>query len=122
MKIAITSRGNDLSAEIDPRFGRCQYFVIVDTETMEFESVENASAMAMGGAGPQAAQAISQKGAEAVITGNVGPNAYQALEAAGIKVITGAGGTVKDMVDKFKSGDFSETNAPSVGSHAGMRR
>jgi len=121
MKIAITSRGNDLDAEIDPRFGRCQYFVIVDTDTMEFESIENASAMAMGGAGPQAAQAISEKGAGAVITGNVGPNAFQALEAAGIKVMTGASGTVTDMVQKFKDGGFAETNAPSVSSHAGMR-
>ena len=120
MKIAVTSRGKDLEAEIDPRFGRCQYFVIVDSETMEFESVENASAMAMGGAGPQAAQSISEKGAEAVITGNVGPNAYQALEAAGIKIMTGASGTVKEMVEKFKNGDFSEVEGPSVGSHAGM--
>jgi len=120
MKIAVTAKGNELDAEVDPRFGRCQYFVIVDTETMEFESLENQSAMATGGAGPQAAQAISQKGVEAVMTGNVGPNAFQALEAAGIKVMTGASGTVKEMIEKYKSGGLAETNAPSVGSHAGM--
>ena len=121
MKIAITAKGNDLEAEVDPRFGRCQYFVIADSETMEFEALENPSAMAAGGAGPQAAQAISKMNVNVVITGNVGPNAFQALEAAGIKIITGSSGTVKDMVEKYNRGDFSETNAPSVGSHAGMQ-
>ena len=121
MKIAITAKGEDLEAEVDPRFGRCQYFVIADSETMEFEALENPSAMAAGGAGPQAAQAISKMNVNVVITGNVGPNAFQALEAAGIKIITGSSGTVKDMVEKYNRGDFSETNAPSVGSHAGMQ-
>lgn len=122
MKIAVTAKGKDIEDEVDPRFGRCPYFLIVDPDTMEFEAFENQSAMAMGGAGPQASQAISQMGVEVVITGNVGPNAFQALGAAGIKVMTGASGTVKEMVDKYKSGDFAETNAPNVGSHSGMRR
>lgn len=121
MKIAITAKGEDLEAEVDPRFGRCQYFVIADSETMEFEAMENPSAMAMGGAGPQAAQAISKMDVGVVITGNVGPNAFQALEAAGIKIITGSSGIVREMVEKYNRGDFSETNAPSVGSHAGMQ-
>ena len=120
MKIAVTSKGDDLESEVDTRFGRCQYFVIVDSETMEFEVLENESAMAAGGAGPQAAQAISQKGVGAVITGNVGPNAFQALEAAGIQMFIGSTGTVKEMLEKYKSGGFEGTKAPSVGSHAGM--
>ena len=120
MKIAVTAKGDELDAEVDPRFGRCQYFVIVDPDTMEFEALENQSAMATGGAGPQAAQAISKMGVEAVMTGNVGPNAFQALEAAGIKVMTGASGTVKDMIEKYKSGGLAETKAPNVGSHSGM--
>ena len=120
MKLAITAKGKDLEAEIDPRFGRCQYFLIVDPETMEFEALENESAMAMGGAGPQASQLISHKGAKVVLTGNVGPNAFQALNAAGIKVMTGASGTVKDMVERYKSGELEETNAASVGSHSGL--
>ncbi|MEA3558911.1 MAG: NifB/NifX family molybdenum-iron cluster-binding protein [Candidatus Thermoplasmatota archaeon] len=121
MKIAVTAKGKELGSDIDPRFGRCGFFVIVDTETMEFESIINESAMASGGAGPQAAQTISRTGAKVLITGNVGPNAHQALEAAGMEIITGSNGTVGDMIEKYKNGELSSTTAPTVGSHAGMR-
>ncbi len=122
MKIAISSKGNSLESEVDPRFGRCQYFLIIDPETMEFEAIDNKGAMSMGGAGPQASQAISQKGVEIVITGNVGPNAFQALNAAGIKIFTGASGIVRDIVLKYKEGHFKETKTPTVDPHVGMRR
>ena len=85
MKIAISATGSTLDAEVDPRFGRCQYFIIADPQTMEFEVVDNSSAMAAGGAGISAAQMIADKGVEAVLTGNCGPNAYQVLSAAGIR-------------------------------------
>lgn len=120
MKIAITAKGKELDSDIDTRFGRCEYFVIVDTETMEFEAIMNESAMASGGAGPQAAQTISKIGAKVLITGNVGPNAHQTLEAAGIEIITGSNGKVGDMAEKYKNGELSSTNAPTVGRHAGM--
>ncbi len=120
MKIAITAKGENLESEVDPRFGRCQFFIIIDPDTMEFEVMENPSAMAMGGAGPQASQAISGMGVEVVITGNVGPNAFQALNAAGIKVMTGASGTIKEVVEKYKSGNLAEAGNPTVGTHAGM--
>ncbi|MCK4758332.1 MAG: NifB/NifX family molybdenum-iron cluster-binding protein [Thermoplasmata archaeon] len=120
MKVAITSKGMDLEADVDPRFGRCQYFLIVDPDTMNFEGLSNESAMASGGAGPQAAQAISEKGVGAVITGNVGPNAFQALDAAGIKIYIGANGTIRDMIDKFKRGELEEAGGANVGSHSGM--
>ncbi len=121
MKIAITAKGKELGSDIDPRFGRCGYFVIVDTDTMEFEAVINEGAMASGGAGPQAAQTVSKTGAKVLITGNVGPNAHHALEAAGIEIIAGSSGQVVDMVERYKKGELSSTTAPTVGSHAGMR-
>ncbi|MBU0574437.1 MAG: dinitrogenase iron-molybdenum cofactor biosynthesis protein, partial [Candidatus Margulisbacteria bacterium] len=61
MKICVTSKGNKLESDVDPRFGRCEYFVIVDTDTMEFEAFDNPSAMAMGGAGPQAAKMVHDR-------------------------------------------------------------
>jgi len=122
MKIGITSTGEDLNAEIDQRFGRCRYFLLVDIETMEFEVVSNENAMASGGAGIQAAQTIANKGVEAILTGNVGPNAFQTLSAAGIKVYTGASGKIIDAIDKYKKGEFNKTEGPNVGSHSGMRR
>ena len=94
MRIAISATGTTLDAEVDPRFGRCQYFIMADPETMEFEALENSSAMASGGAGISAAQMIAGKGLEAVLTGNCGPNAYQVLSAASIQVITGVSGKV----------------------------
>ena len=120
MKIVVTSTGNTLDSPIDPRFGRCQFFVFVDPETMEFEAAENEAVMAAGGAGPQAAQFVANKGAEAVLTGNVGPNAASSLAAAGIKVFVGARGTVKETVSLFKNGQLQETGAATVASHAGM--
>ena len=58
MKIAISSTGPDLDAEVDPRFGRCECFVIVDSETKEFEVLDNQAGMKSGGAGIQAAQMV----------------------------------------------------------------
>lgn len=120
MKIGISSTGKDLNAQVDPRFGRCHYFLVVDTDTMTFESISNESAMASGGAGIQAAQTVAGTGIKAMITGNMGPNAFQTLSAAGIKVFTGATGTISQAIDKYKKGELQETNAPSVNSHFGM--
>jgi len=122
MKIGVSSTGENLDANVDQRFGRCKYFLIVDTESMEFEVLSNENAMASGGAGIQAAQTIAKTGAEIVVTGNVGPNAFQTLSAAGMKIFTGASGTIKESIEKYKKGELKETEAPNVGSHSGMRR
>jgi predicted Fe-Mo cluster-binding NifX family protein len=122
MKIAITANGPALDAAIDPRFGRCQYFIIVDPDTMEFEALENSGAIAGGGAGISTAQTIAGKGVEAVLTGNCGPNAYQVLEAAGIKVVTGLSGKVRDAIQNYKSGKLKASSQPSVPGHFGMGR
>jgi len=130
LKIAISATNESLDAQIDPRFGRCPYFVIVESETMKFKAIPNLSRNAPSGAGIQAAQTIASKGAKVVLTGNVGPNAFQALSAAGIKIVTGVSGTVKEAVEKFKSGQLQGTTAPDVpmgfgiggGYGMGMRR
>ena len=120
MKIAISSMGKDLDSQIDPRFGRCQYFILVDPETLTFEVVGNEGLMASGGAGIQAAQLIAQKGATALITGNLGPNAASALSASGIKIHFAPGGNVKEVVQAFKAGKLQEASGPTVPSHFGM--
>jgi predicted Fe-Mo cluster-binding NifX family protein len=122
MKIAISSSGTNLDSMIDPRFGRCQYFIYVDPDTLQFESVDNPGLMASGGAGIATAQAISAKGAEVVITGNCGPNAYQVLSAAGIKLITGVSGKIKDAVQDYKAGKFQASSQPDVPGHFGTGR
>ena len=120
MKITVTSSGPTLEAQVDPRFGRCAYFLIVDTDTMEFEAVENPSISLGGGAGIQSGQLMSSKGVKFVLTGNCGPNAHQTLSAAGIGVVLGCSGIVRDAVAQFKAGQFSPAGEPNVASHSGM--
>ena len=120
MKICVTAVSGSLEAQIDPRFGRCPYFVIVDSETMEFEAVPNIASGSMSGAGIQAAQTVASRGVKVLITGNVGPNAFQALSAAGIRVVTGAFGNVREVIEKYKSGELKETSSPTVRGHFGM--
>jgi predicted Fe-Mo cluster-binding NifX family protein len=122
MKICVTSTSNTLNAQIDPRFGRCSYLIIVDSETMRFEAIPNMAAGATGGAGIQAAQTITKKDVKLVITGNVGPNAFGALSAANIEIMTGASGTVKEVIEKYKKGELQKTGSPTVDRHSGMGR
>ena len=119
MKIAVSSTGQDLNALVDARLGRCQYFIMVDPETMEFEAMQNPSLAAMHGAGIQTGQLIASKGATVVLTGNCGPNAFQTLSAAGIQVIVGVSGTVKDAIEKYKKGELQPSSQASVPPHFG---
>jgi len=120
MRIAISATGSALDDEVDPRFGRCQYFIIVDPEAMEFEALENSNAVTAGGAGISTGQMIAGKGVEVVLTGNCGPNAYQVLSAAGLQVITGVSGKIKGAIEEYKLGTFSVTQQPNVADHFGM--
>ncbi|MFA6378685.1 MAG: NifB/NifX family molybdenum-iron cluster-binding protein [Candidatus Omnitrophota bacterium] len=120
MKICITSEGKTLDSKVDPRFGRCQNFIFFDTDSGSFEAQENTSAQFQGGAGIQSGQLVVSKGVKALLTGNVGPNAHQVLSAAGISILTGVSGTVKDAIDGYKKGKYKPADAPSVGSKFGM--
>lgn len=120
MKICVTAQGGNLDSEIDPRFGRCKYFLFIDKETLEFEAVENPNIEAMGGAGIQSGQLVAGKGVGAVLTGNVGPNAFETLKTAGIDVVTGLSGSVKAAIEKYKKGGIEPTQGPSVSSKFGL--
>lgn len=121
MKICITAKEASLDSEVDPRFGRCSYFIFVEIGKLGFEISANNNSNESGGAGIQSGQLISEKGAEVVITGNVGPNAYDTLNAAGIKIITGASGIVKDVITRYKKGELKPVEKPTVASHFGMK-
>ena len=122
MKIAITSMGAKLEDKVDPRFGRCHYFILFDTETNKFEAVENTGAQGMGGVGIQSGQLMANKGVKIVLTGSCGPNAFQTLQAAGVKVITGISGTVQEAIDKFKSGKLKVISKANASAHSGMKK
>lgn len=120
MKIAVTSTGNTLDSQVDPRFGRAAYFIIIDTESMEFDVLENSNIDAAGGAGINSAKVVIDAQARAVLTGNCGPNAQRTLSAADVKLYTGLKGSVSEAVQLFKDGKLTETDEPNVTSHFGM--
>lgn len=114
MKIAITSTGTTLDSPVDPRFGRCAYFALVDPESGAIEPVANPFQEGTGGAGTQAAQWVIGQGAGAVLTGRCGPNASAVLDDADIRVIEDVSGTVGEAVDRYKRNDFPAA-APARG-------
>ena len=118
MKIAVTSKGPELDSEVDPRFGRAAYILVVDTETLEFEVINNSDNQnAFKGAGIQAAASVSDKDAEVLLTGFCGPNAYETLERAGVKVVNDQTGRVIDVVQRFKQGDVVYADGANKDGH-----
>jgi len=117
MKVAVSAAGKNLESIIDERFGRCRYFIILETDDMSYEVIENTNADLSTSAGIQSASLVASKGVEAVITGNCGPKAMQVFATTTIEVIIGQHGMIKDVVEKFKRGDLSPStrgNVPGV--------
>ena len=118
MKIAITSQGNDLASQADPRFGRTKCFIVVDTETKEFSAHDNTQNLnAVQGAGIQAGRTVVDLGVEAVVTGNVGPKAFAALQAGNIQIYPGAAGTVQETLEAFNAGQLQPAQKANVEGH-----
>ena len=118
MKLAITSTGKELDSNLDPRFGRAAYFIVVDPETMAMEVVENSQNLNLPqGAGIQAGKTIVDNQVEVLITGHCGPKAFKVLQQAGVKVVTGAGGTVSDAITQFNDGEFEISAEADVEGH-----
>lgn len=109
----------NLDSEVNPRFGRSRYFILIDPETMEFESIINPNIEASGGAGIGTAQLVYSEGASVVITGTIGPKAHQALDATGVRMITGVSGSIRDAVAGFKAGRLSGEAGPERDATAG---
>ena len=102
MKICITSSGDTLESQVDPRFGRCRYFIIWDDENDTFEAISNPNIDAGSGAGIQSAQLVVAKNVSMIITGEIGPKAEQVFTTANLQVVTGASGTVKEAIEKYR--------------------
>jgi len=118
MKIAVSASRPELDAEINPRFGRAPYFLIVQPDTLEFEAITNQDTLQIAhGAGIQAASLVAKHRPVAVITGNCGPKAYQTLQAAGIQVILGVSGSVREAVQQYQQGKLGAAAAPNKEGH-----
>ena len=115
MKIIVTAQGPFLESEVDPRFGRGAYYLLIDTDNLDHVALENESGrISAQGAGVQAAQRVAESGAKAVLTGHVGPKAHQTLTAAGIAIYSNVTGTVQEAVARFDQGEFQQTHQADV--------
>lgn len=85
MKIGVAATGGSLDAEVAQQFGRCRWFIVVDSETLRFEAFLNAAITMASGAGPAAVKDLVDHGAQVVLAGKFGPKAQQTLEAAGVR-------------------------------------
>jgi predicted Fe-Mo cluster-binding NifX family protein len=118
MKIAVTSTGTDLDSQVDPRFGRAAYILVVDSETFDFEVLDNKENVnALKGAGIQAASMVSDKGAAVLLTGFCGPNAFKVLQAAKIGVANDASGAVRSAVTAYLDGKLPLSDSANVDGH-----
>jgi predicted Fe-Mo cluster-binding NifX family protein len=118
MRIAITAQGRDLDANVDSRFGRASHFLLVETETMGYEAIGNTQSLDLPqGAGIQSAQNILSHHPDAILTGNCGPKAFKVLGAAGVDVILGVSGTVREAVQAFLAGQYEPAKAANVEGH-----
>jgi predicted Fe-Mo cluster-binding NifX family protein len=118
MLIAVSAQGETLDSPVDARFGRAPAFVLVDTESEMFKCVPNTQNLqAAQGAGIQSAQSVVNAGAKVLITGNCGPKAFRALSAAGVQVYVGAGGTVREVLQKYREGTLQQAQDANVEGH-----
>jgi predicted Fe-Mo cluster-binding NifX family protein len=107
MRVGISANGGDLNSKVGDRFGRCLWFLVVDSDSLEFEALENRHAQEGMGAGMAAAKDLIDAHVDAVISGQVGPKAYEILKAVGIDIFVVSGGiTVKDALERLKRGEL----------------
>lgn len=118
MKVAITAQGQDMSAAVDPRFGRAKHFIVVDTDTDQWSAHDNGQNLnAAQGAGIQAGKNIIDLEVSALITGHVGPKAFMTLQSGGVEIYTGAEGSVADALAAFKAGTLVKADGADVQGH-----
>lgn len=120
MKVAVAARGKTIRSRVHDRFGRCPFFILVDLESMGFEAIENPGLEEKDAAGVQACQMLIGKNVDSVVVKNIGHNSLVTLRGAGIKVYSGAAGTILSLIEKLKKGDLTPTEQPTVGFQDGL--
>ena len=87
MKVAITSTGNNLDAQLDSRFGRCSYFVVYDTENKSIEFIPNPNKDSIEGAGPASVQLVASRGVNKVVSGEFGAKVKDLFDSLKIQLV-----------------------------------
>jgi len=117
MKVAVSAVDNNLDAQVDPRFGRAGFLLIIDSDSMEYESITNPNVNALGGAGIQSAQLVIDKGVKSVLTGKCGPKAFEVFKTAGIDIYEDIEGSVSEAIRAFQTDQLSPSEVPGGKSH-----
>lgn len=112
-RIAVTSSGMDMDSQLDERFGRCAYLIIVDSEGTLVKVLENKAVDELGGSGVKASTLLVENNVDTVLTGNIGPHAFKSLKASGIEIYEGAFGTVKKAVSDLLMGRSEKHGSPT---------
>jgi predicted Fe-Mo cluster-binding NifX family protein len=101
MKVAITSTGNSLGSRLDQRFGRCDFFVIYDTETKALEYIPNPNKEALEGVGPASVQLVASRNVNKIISGEFGIKIKSLLDSLKIQMIIfkEPDKKIKDIID-----------------------
>ncbi len=121
-KIAISSTGNNLESEVDARFGRCSYFLIINVEDKkikDFKAIENTAKAQMGGAGISAGEIVAKQKVDAIITINLGPRAFSIFDQFKIEIYHGEG-KIKDVVQELIEGKLKKLSNATGPQHAGL--
>jgi predicted Fe-Mo cluster-binding NifX family protein len=104
-----TAQDQNLESSKDERFGRCPWFIKMDTVSNQWEAFPNPGVGHSSGAGVAAAQFVIDQKAEAVISGDFGPHAADAFRAASISMFLYSKDIVniQQAVDSFKQEKLS---------------
>jgi predicted Fe-Mo cluster-binding NifX family protein len=114
--VAISANGKDIDADVEPRFGRARFFILVDPITQQWEPFDNlANLSSLQSVGVLTAKNLTRNQAvQTVVTGNCGPKAFEELKGAGVKVFLNAQGTVRQALHKLRLGELEEAPGPNV--------
>ena len=108
MKIAFPTQENkSIESPVYSHFGSARFFIIVDAETGEQETVDNHDLNHAHGK-CQPLVALGGKSVDAVVVGGIGGGALQKLTEEGVKTYRAVEGTVSENLSLIKDGKLPE--------------
>lgn len=87
MITVITSKGNNIQADFDLRYGRAAYFCLYDDVSGDIEFLENPYHSQHEKAGLKVTEMLRKKKIQKVISGDFGPKAQELLEQYSIQMV-----------------------------------
>ncbi len=102
MRVIVISEGESLDSYVADDFGHAPFFLLVDSDTLDYHVIVNEYKDSEQGAGFAVADAIVSMGnVDAVITGGIGMHGMKILKDGGIDVSYDEEGTVEQCVTDY---------------------